>query len=137
MMKKAVMIAIALILIQTALAQQENYNQYSELEMSIKIYTTIDVEQKGTRTSIEYLQADLEMFPRKTAEQQVLNLDVNSNPNATVNKGETDITIEWEDINPDSVSYGIESNVAVQNKIRKVVNKIDFPIVQHYNKAQF
>jgi hypothetical protein len=128
MMKKAVMIAIALILIQTTLAQQENYNQYSELEMNIKVYTTIDVEQKGTRTSIEYLQADLEMFPRKTAEQQVLSLDVSSDPKATVKKGDTDITIEWEDINADSISYGIESNVAVQNKIRKVVNKIDFPI---------
>ncbi|MFH1210641.1 MAG: transglutaminase-like domain-containing protein [archaeon] len=127
-MKKAVMIAIALILVQIAAAQVENYNQYSELEIKVNVQTTIVVEEKGTRTSVEYLQADLELFPRTTPEQEILSQDVKMTPTGSVKEGDRDIKMEWEDVEENTIEFNVESTVKTENRVRKIERKIDFPI---------
>ncbi len=126
MQKRGVMIIVILILASVAIAQ-EDYNQYSSLQMNIKIYTTLDIAKKSARADIESMKAELELFPRITPEQQVISLDLKTEPTATVTKGERKIEIEWGRTDKDSINYTLESNVKTYNRIRKISQKIEFP----------
>lgn len=128
MLKKAVIIAAILILLQIATAREENYNQYSYLELNVNVHTTINLEQKGGRSTIDYLKAELELFPRITPEQEVDKQEVTSNPTATTKKGEDKITLEWDNTNKDTIEYEVGSTVRTYNKVRKIAGKINFPI---------
>lgn len=128
MIKKAVILALTLILVQTAIAAEENYNRYSSLEMNVKVSSTLNVEKKSPSGSVELLTADLELFPRTTSEQEVTRQDVNAEPTASVKKGDKTIEINWYEPNTDKITYTVDSDVTTYNRIRKIIGKVDFPI---------
>ncbi len=127
-MKKAVILVSILILGQIALAAEDNYNKYTSLQINTKISTTIDLNKKSSKGMIEYLQTDLQLFPRTTPEQQIIRQDIKGEPKASVQKGDTEIKIEWRDVEEDNISYSIDSDVRTYNQVRRIGRKIDFPI---------
>ncbi|MEM4266649.1 MAG: transglutaminase-like domain-containing protein [Candidatus Nanoarchaeia archaeon] len=127
-MKKLMVIVTALILLQIATAAEESYSKYSSLDLNIEIFTTIQAEKKSSKASIESLQADLELFPINTDDQEVLSLDVKTEPQAEVEKGERKITITWEEPQKYELTYNVNSDVRTYNKIKKITSKVDFPI---------
>jgi hypothetical protein len=128
MIKRGVIVAIILILSSIAIAVQDNYNQYKSLELNVKVFTTIDADKRSGNAEIEYLQADLELFPRTTLEQEIISQKVSGEPMPNVKKSSTDINLEWKNLNKDTVTYMVDSEVKTYNKIRQIDTKIGFPI---------
>ncbi len=127
-MKKVVILVFILVLGHVALAIEDNYNKYTSLQINTKISTTIDLTKKSSKGMIEYLQTDLELFPRITPEQQVIRQDIRGEPKASVQKGDTEIKLEWRDVEEDNISYTLDSDIRTYNQVRRIGRKIDFPI---------
>jgi len=127
MEKRGVIVAIVLILSSIAMAA-ENYNKYTSLEINVNTHTTIELNKKSGSATVESLEADLELFPRTTPEQQVIKQEVKAEPEADIEQGERDITIKWGQIKVGTVNYTVSTDVKTYNRVRQIQTKIDFPI---------
>lgn len=75
-----------ILLLQITLAQEkeENFNSYSDLELSLEISSTLNLVFTEQNPKIEYIKTDLSFFPRNDDRQQVLDLEITSNPLAEI-----------------------------------------------------
>jgi len=101
----------------------ENYYDYSELEINYDFETTLSLTGTGT---LDYLIADLGIFPRESDRQDILSLTPTSNPSATINEGES-IAYRWDEFSS-SYELGVNSRLKTSNIIYKIEH-IPFPIL--------
>src|SRR3989344_1726207 len=116
-----------LIFILASAAYAEDYSRYSSLDIRTNLSSEIDLKY-DSRGSIDYVNADVSLFPIQNNMQEVLSLNINSDPNAFITKGSI-LGIKWENVNDEKLIYSIISDVKVNDNIAKVINKIDFPIL--------
>lgn len=130
MIKKEVFAAalLILILVQTGKALEENYNNYTSLDLNVKVSTNLEINKKTSSGVIEYLYATVELFPRTSPEQQIIRQEVTTNPEAVVRKQDGEIKIEWEKLDAKNANYSIDSDIKTYNRIRQITRTIDFPI---------
>lgn len=128
MMGKKGVVLTALILVQIAAALEDNYNMYKSLEVDVKIYSTLDIMKASQKATIEMAEADLELFPRMTPEQEIIKEEIITEPKAQTEKKEGYVNMAWENVKGDNISYEIDSKVRTYNRIRKIERKVDFPM---------
>ena len=124
-MKKKLLLIFLLLLVKVSLAQQINdYNKASSLDLTFQLSSSIDIQQTSS-PKLEYLTTQLSLFPITDQRQEVLLLDINSNPIAKPSQ-DKEVKYTWNELY-DSYSFGIDANVKTANNLIKIKHS-DFPI---------
>ena len=124
-MKKKLLLIFLLLLVKVSLAQQINdYNKASSLDLTFQLSSSIDIQQTSS-PKLEYLTTQLSLFPITDQRQEVLLLDINSNPIAKTSQ-DKEVKYTWNELY-DSYSFGIDANVKTANNLIKIKHS-DFPI---------
>ncbi len=96
--------------------------------MNVRIDSGIKVTYAGDRPEIDYINADLLLFPKVDFIQEVLDLETRSSPLAKFDIQEDNINYRWSGADIGNIDFSINSRVKVDNKFRRVKDKIRFPL---------
>ena len=120
-MKKVVILILALLLVPRAISQ--TYDDYQDITLDFKIGSELFVTSNGGR--LDSLRVVLKLFPVEDSRQQIIGLETIANPEAkiTVNGNYEYL---WKGLYP-KYEYGISSKVRVRNDLIKIKSKIRFP----------
>jgi len=102
----------------------ENFDGYKELTLDFEINSGLNliIDQGGKLDSIS---ADLKLVPIENSNQEILDIDIYSSPEAVIEDEET-VRYLWNDLNNKYI-FGIKARVKVMNNIAKVRSRIRFP----------
>ncbi len=123
---KTKLIIFLFILLPLVSAQEENYNTYSELEISYNLDSSLDVIVTGSNPTLESLIANLSLFPRSNFMTQIISLATSANPTATITQDDN-LIYKWQNQQPGDFEYKVDSIVKTKNDIFKVSPQ-PFPI---------
>ena len=125
-------LVVLLVLFSTSVfgEQVENYNEFQYVEMELKISSDIGVEYLDSDYVIDFIKSDVSFFPRNDERQTVQNLDIFSTPHASVQQGSQEIVYLWQETNGDSLNYGYNAKIKVNNDLFRVEEKIKFPLLK-------
>ncbi len=119
-------IIILIILLSIAVVAQDNYNSYGTIKVDLKISSSTNMIKTSSTSQIEYISANVSLFPKSSISQNVLSLKTKSNPQAEEIKDKTIIFI-WK--NPlEHNEFEINSIIESKNTIIPITKKISFPI---------
>ncbi|MFC1704726.1 transglutaminase family protein [Nanoarchaeota archaeon] len=121
-MKKSVFLVMLLILIPICFSQ-DAYNA-KNLVIDLSISSEIELSPKSDDYKVDYVKANLFLFPRYGLNQEVLSLG--TNPDAE-EIGEN-VLFRWDDPEMGKLQYQVNSQVRTNDNRVKVRNKIKFPI---------
>jgi hypothetical protein len=103
---------ILILLVQLTIA--ESYTSYESAELNIKISSGMDLTPTGPNPKILEAEAIVNLIPSEEENQEILNTDVHSSPQAQIDKQSNKVTFLWRDVF-DDISYSIESDVKTKN----------------------
>ncbi|MFH1840331.1 MAG: transglutaminase-like domain-containing protein [Nanoarchaeota archaeon] len=124
MVKKTILL-LTLILFLPICFAQTHYSEYSSLNLEVSLDGEMTLNPTGPAPKLTKLTANLFLFPRETSYQEIVFLDILSNPQASIKKNGY-ATYEWTEYNPD-YTYGFDSEIKVTNTLHKTPNAY-FPI---------
>ena len=112
-----------MLLVPAALAQVENYNEYSELIIQYDFGAGVQLSGSG---SLNYLIANLTLVPLESDRQEIIFLTPTSNPNSETIEGDNFLTYTWNGYSP-TLNMDVSSQIKTQNILHKL-DHIEFPI---------
>ncbi len=127
-MKKLSILIIFLLLFPLAHAQEENYNTYSELEISFTLDSEVKARPTKPNPTLESLIANLSLFPRDDSMTEIIDIDTSASPNAEITQLNNEILYTWEHQTTGTFSYSLDSTVKTINRIYQVYPQ-KFPIL--------
>jgi len=102
----------------------ERFDEFKDITLNFEIQSGIQIiSEQGVR--LDFLEAHLKLVPFKDERQNVLNLDIFSQPEAII-KSEEGIRYRWNELHS-TYSYGLKSKIRVFNNIAKITSQIPFP----------
>ncbi len=119
-MKKQSLILIVLIFISLVNAQEENFNDYSDLVIRTSLDSKIELSN-----NVNNLEAKILLIPKDYELQDVLGIDYSSSPTATYITN-NELIYQWENVQG-VIDYGYDSNIKTYNKFYNIKH-IDFPL---------
>jgi len=122
-MKRGVFL-VALFLIPIVCAQEYSQNEYVIIDVNLD--AKVNMNYKTSNAKLESFEAELDFIPRNYLNQEIVFLNTNSEPRASIRKGDN-LDYRWS-LNGEKFYYGFESRVKVKNSIIKIDKEIDFPI---------
>ncbi len=115
---------LILLILVFPIVNAENYDAYKDLTLNLEINSELNaIANQGAK--LETLSADLKLFPKNGLNQEVLFMDIFSNP-MTVIENKESITYIWNQIN-NKYAFGLKAKLKVKNERIKVKSKIQFP----------
>ena len=127
MKKSRLLIIMTLFLLPISLAQTElDFAQTAEMELSAE--SSLLLTNPGGSFLVDYLIANLTFFPINTELQDILSLDVNSNPISQITKTPNSIQFRWDNIDTTQLFFNFISKVKTKNQLPQIDKKIKFPL---------
>tara|TARA_Y100000310_G_scaffold342637_1_gene446709 strand:- start:10838 stop:12781 length:1944 start_codon:yes stop_codon:yes gene_type:complete len=120
---------LAFSLIVGAEEKVDNYNAVQYLDVSVVISSGINV-QFGDGYSIEYIKSDLSFFPKDDDRQSVSYLNKLAEPGAAIQEKVDMLSYTWTSGISETIEYGFDSKVRVNNEISRIKDKISFPVTK-------
>ncbi len=106
---------------------QESFSEYKDLNLILYLGSNISIKETGQDPKIEYVTADIHLFPKDEERLKILELNAISEPKASIELN-SKATFRWEKIKEKFLTFGIKSRLNVKNEIAKVNKKVEFPI---------
>ncbi|MBI2671756.1 hypothetical protein HYX16_02385 [Candidatus Woesearchaeota archaeon] len=101
--------------------------QYKDLDLNFYLGTNISIVSLSKDSSIDYVSADIKLFPKNDERLKIKDIKLISKPEA-ISKLNEDASFLWKKPNSTFLTFGINSKVNVNNDFKKIRNKIKFPI---------
>ncbi len=120
-------LVIILLLLIPIVNAQENFNNYYDLDLVLYLGSNLSIERTSKDAKIEYIIADILLFPENESRLKVLEMETFSEPNASIRLNHK-ATFRWDDVKENLIRFGIISKLNVKNDIANVRKKIDFPL---------
>ena len=120
-------IFFALALFSFSAYSQEDLHQYKELDLNFYLGTNITLVSSGKDSSLEYVSAQVKLFPRDDERLKIREIKLISRPEA-IAKLNDDASFLWKKPNSTFLTFGITSKVTINNDFNKIREKIKFPI---------
>ncbi len=117
---------IILLLIPFASAQ-DNFNEYQDLDLIFYLGSNMTIKETGEDPKIEYIIADVLLFPKDEERLKILEMDALAEPNASISLNHK-ATFRWDKVKERFLTFGIKSKLNVKNDIAKINKKVDFPL---------
>ncbi|QQG39005.1 MAG: transglutaminase domain-containing protein [Candidatus Woesearchaeota archaeon] len=129
-MKRGLLVVFILLLVPLAYAEEkvENFNGYDSVTINAFASSSIDVIKKGSSPLLAEMNAELFFVPFDTEQQDMLNIEINSNPKSVEAFDEEEVRYKWEETKADKLEFGYTARVRVDNTFPGVFSKIEFPI---------
>ena len=110
-------IAVFFLLLPLAYAQEE-YRNYHDINVSLRMESTLDLD-----SGINYLSSELSLFPRETEFQDIIRKEYSKN----VLERENSILYEWNDL-PEDLAFSLDYDIKSEFNMVNIKSKIPFPI---------
>lgn len=81
----------------------------------------------GNNPIIKEANIKLNLFPKTDYRQSVIDFDTYSEPDIYIDVDDV-IQYSWEDLKVEQLSFGLDSKVIITNEIKRIKNKISFPL---------
>jgi transglutaminase-like putative cysteine protease len=103
----------------------------AESDLSYQVFNVqldagVDLDYTSSKSRLVHFTSDLSFFPKNYYNQEVLKLDLNSNPRASIKKGRN-VVFKWRDVKERSLNYGFDSDVKVKMLIPRIDKEIAYP----------
>ncbi len=127
MIKKLVFIFLLSLIIFPVV--YSDYNIYKSLVISNSISGDINIVETGSSPYMEYLKADLMLFPKTNFQQAILDQSVITDPKyESLSIGEDVLLLKWYNIAVDKISFKIDTDLEIKNDFPKVFKTVRFPV---------
>ncbi|MFA5887527.1 MAG: transglutaminase-like domain-containing protein [Candidatus Nanoarchaeia archaeon] len=134
MIKKLVIVFLLLM----PLAMASEFNDKSVVELSVEeTASVVAVSQGSGAVKIDYVQANLSMFPKEADNQVIAERTVSTLPEADVEFVGDKLLINWKDPTDEMMKFIINAKVREINKIITVPKKLPFPHAEPYRAAAY
>jgi len=133
-MKRLLIILIFLLVIHSVSAEEiepkavENYLNYGNVDVAVKVSSTIDVSADGSNPLLDEMVARLIFKPFDTEQQSVRDLEIEYNKGPKINDNDEEVVYAWSNAGLGILEFGYNAKVKVNNKFPIIMNKIKFPI---------
>lgn len=78
---------------------------------------------------MEYLNANLMLFPKKNFQQSILDQSVTTSPEyESLSTGEKAMLIQWGNVNEDKASFKVNTDLKIKNDFPKIFKTVHFPV---------
>lgn len=124
-MRRTIYFILFFIAINTAIAQE--LNDYDSLSIESKFYSKLRLDFKSSDYMLNYVSANLTLFPRNN-EFQESSYELISNPIAAVSSNKDFILYKWDNPKETELIYGLDSKIKTKTNFKKIKEKIKFPI---------
>jgi len=128
MKKKLLICTVFITIIFTILVQAQDptdFYMYDDLTIDLTISTLINIEKEQEDSSIKYINAQLNIFPKETETQEILSFT--TKPNSTNNNNT--LLFNWNNPVEETLDFTVNSRVKRYAKYTEVKEKVDFPIL--------
>ena len=103
-----------------------DYNNLDTLNMEVKISSEFQLDRLRKDSNIDFIEANVTIFPRDSHNAKVLNL--NSNTDAIFIQGEDMLSFRWENPDKNLFKIGLESEIKTNNVLHNINSELKFPI---------
>jgi len=117
---------VILILLPLALAEVENYNNYSILDLEISQEISAELQSESSSSTIKEAKMIIHFFPKDDSMQNVEEIKVKTEPSASLKQSENQLEAKWDSFESELI-FKIDSKVKTKNGFIKIENKISFP----------
>ncbi|RME54542.1 transglutaminase domain-containing protein [Candidatus Woesearchaeota archaeon] len=130
---KKLLVILFLLFVNLAYAVPDNYNNYSSLEISTMISSSV-VAQKGTTPRIDVFDVNFSFFPKDEGKRQIVvekKFYSDKDPTSIL-EGEDSVVYHWKDpsIKQTLFDYNAEAKVVTVNTFKKIEDMIRFPLTK-------
>lgn len=88
----------------------------------------VSILETGSNPDVDYLKANVFLFPKNNFQQAVSEQLVTMEPEASSSVNEGNVFIQWDNVPVGKINFKIDTTVNVQNDFPKVVKTVRFPI---------
>ncbi len=129
MKQLAFVLVLLLILSSISLAQNiEDYNDKTYVDMDFNIKGTFELIKKSSSSMTTEVVTNLSFIPKNEINQEILNLNLKSDPPSAITENENNIGFVWYNPTQKDFSFELDSKIRVRNTLVIVDEKIDFPL---------
>ena len=119
---------VILFLLIMPLAMASEFNDKAVVELSVEETASVVAVQEGSGAiRIDYVQANLSLFPKEADNQVIAERTVSTIPKASAEFLGDKLLIKWTDPRDEMLKFVINAKVREINKIMTVPKKISFP----------
>ena len=119
-------IILFLLLIPIALASNETFDQYQDINVNVKINSGINIEYLSSNYNIDYIFANLTFFPRQDEFQLITSKNLIYTDE--IQEGSNYIYYKWDNPTSNQINYGLDYDLKSKFKFKYITSKINFPI---------
>ena len=129
---------VILFLLLMPLAMASEFNDKAVVELFVEETASVVAVQQGSGAiRIDYVQANLSMFPRESGNQVLAERTVSTLPEAETEFAGDKLLIKWTDPRDEMLKFVINAKVRVINNLVTVSKKIPFPHTEPYREGAF
>ncbi len=123
-----IFIIILILLSTTTIAQENDYNNYDNLLIGVKLDANFSIVPTGSNPSIKEVKSTLSLFPKTDTLQKIEALNYYSAPNAQILEDSQKVDFLWSSPIIGDYNMGFDSRVSVKNLIITIDEKVPFPL---------
>lgn len=129
---------VILFLLLMPLAMASEFNDKAVVELSVEETASVVAVQEGSGAiRIDYVQANLSLFPKEADNQVIAERTVSTIPKASAEFLGDKLLIKWTDPRDEMLKFVINAKVREINKIMTVPKKISFPHTGPYMSGPY
>jgi len=128
LIKKEVILLIFILILPLTYAEEIELNNYDDLEFDLEISSSVNIIHLKSDYAIDFISANLSIFPRDSEWQKVISKELISNPQINILEEENNFYYRWESPTETQLDFGYKGLVKTETNFKKVKNKVKFPI---------
>ena len=127
-MKKLLILAVFILLIPAACALEQDYDNYSYLDIGFTFENKLSVESVGVNSEVENIEVIITTFPKSNQLQEISEFNIATTPVAQSSTNEKELKVNWNKPVGDQFKITITSDIKSINAIANIDSKVPFPI---------
>ncbi len=113
------------LLVLPIVSAAEDYGTYSSLDIHFSLDSDVKINVVESNYDVEYIKSDISFYPKTDERQKVLDFDLKGDAQTNINDF---VSFQWTNPSLGEHSFGIESDVKIENVFYAVDKKVSFPI---------
>ena len=114
-------------MILPCISAEIEYTNYKDVDLNFYLGSNISIVKLNDKAAIDYASVNVLLLPQNDSNLKVRDIKFSYKPKAVVSSKHK-ATFIWNEINENKLSFGVTSNVNINNDFLKIRKKINFPV---------
>jgi len=125
-----IFLVMFLVSVFSAFAADESIFYAGNIDMTVKISSTINIIETSSSSNIDYIKANLSFFPEENWRQEIKNSE--TSPRAEIN--DNSILYSWSNPSENQLELSVSSDIKTYNRVKEIKTKVNFPLEKTDNE---